>query len=102
MACPFFFVAGFDVAKLNAVGEDLAADPTEWRCARDEVTGLIREVLTTETSTYHGARSHADMVKELGRFSVICPPNFPGDVPNAAAPSARRGLSRTQTRSERR
>ena len=40
--------AGFDYTKLDASGNDLPASATEWSCLRDNVTGLIWEVKTTD------------------------------------------------------
>ncbi len=39
-------VAGFDFTKLDADGQPLSADATEWHCVRDNHTGLIWEVKT--------------------------------------------------------
>ncbi|MCG5499156.1 DUF1566 domain-containing protein, partial [Ectothiorhodospira variabilis] len=40
--------AGFDFTKLDANGNSLPASATEWSCVRDNVTGLIWEVKTTD------------------------------------------------------
>jgi uncharacterized repeat protein (TIGR02543 family) len=40
--------AGFDFTKLDANGQDLPATATDWTCVRDNVTGLIWEVKTTD------------------------------------------------------
>ena len=40
--------AGFNLAKVAANGELLAADATEWHCVLDEVTGLYWEVKTDD------------------------------------------------------
>ncbi|WP_127022415.1 DUF1566 domain-containing protein [Rheinheimera mangrovi] len=40
--------AGFDFTKLDASGNDLPASATEWSCVRDNHTGLIWEVKTTD------------------------------------------------------
>ncbi|MCH8498985.1 MAG: DUF1566 domain-containing protein [Marinobacter sp.] len=40
--------AGFDFTKLDAVGNALPDTATEWRCVRDNVTGLIWEEKTTD------------------------------------------------------
>lgn len=40
--------AGFDYTKLDANGNDLPASATDWSCVRDNHTGLIWEVKTTD------------------------------------------------------
>ena len=40
--------AGFSFTKLDASGQDLPANATEWTCVRDNVTGLIWEVKTDD------------------------------------------------------
>jgi hypothetical protein len=40
--------AGFSFTKLDANGNDLPASATDWSCVRDNVTGLIWEVKTTD------------------------------------------------------
>jgi len=39
---------GFSFTKMDANGDPMSADATEWRCVRDNVTGLIWEVRTTD------------------------------------------------------
>ena len=40
--------AGFDYTKLDANGNDLPASASEWTCVRDNHTGLVWEVKTTD------------------------------------------------------
>ncbi|BCL73251.1 hypothetical protein TUMSATVNIG1_52240 [Vibrio nigripulchritudo] len=42
---------GFKFKKLDAQGNELADDATEWSCVSDERTGLIWEVKSTDTSS---------------------------------------------------
>lgn len=41
-------VAGFDFTKLDADGQALPADATDWTCVRDNVTGAVWEVKTDD------------------------------------------------------
>lgn len=41
-------IAGFDFTKLDTNGDDLAANASTWSCVRDNTTGLIWEVKTTD------------------------------------------------------
>lgn len=45
--------AGFDFTKLAADGTELAADAEQWSCVRDNHTGLIWEVKTTDGGVQH-------------------------------------------------
>ncbi len=40
--------AGFSFTKISATGQELPASATEWSCVKDNVTGLIWEVKTTD------------------------------------------------------
>lgn len=45
--------AGFDYTKLDASGNELAADASVWSCVRDNYSGLIWEVKTTDGGKQH-------------------------------------------------
>jgi hypothetical protein len=50
--------AGFDFTKLDASGSELAADASSWSCVRDNHTGLIWEVKTTDGGLQHNLESY--------------------------------------------
>ena len=61
--------AGFDYTKLDANGDDLPEEATDWNCVRDNVTGLIWEVKTTSglhsasnTYTWYSTTNHGGNV----------------------------------------
>ena len=45
--------AGFDYTKLDSDGNELSADQSSWTCVRDNHTGLVWEVKTTDGGTQH-------------------------------------------------
>ncbi len=81
--------AGFDFTKLDASGNPLPADATNWNCVRDNVTGLIWEVKTdddglrdkdwtytwynTDTSTNGSFEGYQDVDGVCGSGSVGFP-----------------------------
>lgn len=40
--------AGFSFSKINAQGQELPVDATEWNCVKDNVTGLVWEIKTAD------------------------------------------------------
>ncbi|WP_104401046.1 Lcl domain-containing protein [Vibrio penaeicida] len=81
---------GFKFKKLDAQGNELADDATEWSCVSDERTGLIWEVKSNDTSSIqHLERVFALEIKD--RFS-----SYEGDVPTATCQTAGDGICTTQ------
>lgn len=44
--------AGFDYTKLDALGDEVSPNATEWSCVRDNVTGLIWEVKSNDNGLH--------------------------------------------------
>ena len=47
---------GFDFTRLNQNGDEIDQDTDEWRCVRDNITGLIWENKTNEAADLHAAQ----------------------------------------------
>ncbi|KJY78798.1 DUF1566 domain-containing protein [Vibrio nigripulchritudo] len=81
---------GFKFKKLDAQGNELADDATEWSCVSDERTGLIWEVKSTDTSSIQ----HLDRLFALEIKDRIS--SYEGDVLTATCQTAGDGICTTQ------
>ncbi|EGU50730.1 lipoprotein, putative [Vibrio nigripulchritudo ATCC 27043] len=81
---------GFKFKKLDAQGNELADDATEWSCVSDERTGLIWEVKSNDTSSIQ----HLDRLFALEIKDRIS--SYEGDVLTATCQTAGDGICTTQ------